>query len=214
MMNMRRSQIGIYGIILISFIISTYFYPQMPDEMASHWNAHGQVDGYLPKFWGLFLIPFTLIGLALLLVAIPKIDPLKENIEKFRKYYDGFIFLFFIFMLLVHLQMILWNIGIKINPNILFPIGFGPLLFYIGILCEKTKRNWFIGIRTPWTLSSERVWEKTHKVGGKLFKIAGVIALLGVFFQDYAVFLILIPAILTAIYTIIYSYLEYQKEIK
>ena len=211
---MKKSEITILGITLLSLIISIYFYPQMPEKIASHWNAQGQVDGYISKFWGLFLIPFILIGLAILFVVIPKIDPLKANIEKFRKYYDGFVILFFVFMLSVHFQLILWNLGVRISPNVIFPIGIGILFFYVGILCENAKRNWFIGIRTPWTLSSEKVWEKTHKIGGKLFKIAGVITFLGVFFQSYALFFILAPVISVAVYTIIYSYLEYQKEVK
>jgi len=213
-MNIRKSGIIIFGIILLSFIISIYFYPQMPERIASHWNAQGQVDGYLSKFWGLFLMPFVLVGLALLFTAIPRIDPLKTNIEKFRKYYDGFIILFFIFMLSIHFQIILWNLGIEISPNIIVPIGIGFLFFYTGVLCDNAKRNWFIGIRTPWTLSSERVWDKTHKIGGKLFKIAGVIAFIGIFFERYAIFFILVPVFLLAIYTFIYSYFEYQKEVK
>ena len=211
---MRKSEKTILGIILFSFIIGICFYPQMPDKMASHWNVQGRVDGYMSKFWGLFLIPFILAGLALLFVAIPRIDPLRANIEKFRKYYDGFIILFFIFMLSIYLQVILWNLGIKISPGVIVPIGVGILLFYIGILCENAKRNWFIGIRTPWTLSSERVWERTHRIGGKLFKIAGVIAFVGIIFQSYALFFILIPIISVVVYAIIYSYFEYQKEVK
>lgn len=92
--------------------------------------------------------------------------------------------------------------------------AFGMLFYCCGILTENAKRNWFIGIRTPWTLSNEKVWEKTHKIGGKLFKIAGVIALLGIAFQSYALFFILVPVILVATYTTVYSYIEYQKEIK
>lgn len=213
-MNIRKSGIIIFGIILLSFIISIYFYPQMPERIASHWNAQGQVDGYMSRFWGLFLMPFVLVGLALLFTAIPRIDPLKTNIEKFRKYYDRFIILFFIFMLSIHFQIILWNLGIEISPNIIVPIGIGLLFFYTGVLCDNAKRNWFIGIRTPWTLSSERVWDKTHKVGGRLFKIAGVIAFIGIFFERYAVFFILVPVFLLVLYTFIYSYFEYQKEVK
>lgn len=213
-MNMRKSEIAILGIILLPFIAGIYFYPQMPEKMASHWNAQGQVDGYMPKFWGLFLMPFILVGLALLFVAISRIDPLKANIEKFRKYYDGFIILFLIFMVSLYAQVILWNIGIKISPNATLPIWFGLLFFYFGILFENVKQNWFIGIRTPWTLSSKRVWDKTHKIGGKLLKVAGVIAFVGVFFPSYALFFILIPLLSVTAYTIVYSYLEYQKEMK
>lgn len=214
-MNVRRkSEIAILGMILISFIISIYFYPQMPERIASHWNIQGQVDGYTSKFWGLFLMPFILVGLAPLFIAIPRIDPLRANIEKFRKNYEGFIILFFIFMLSIHFQIILWNKGIEISPNVILPIGLGLLFFYAGILCENAKRNWFIGIRTPWTLSNDVVWDKTHKLGGKLFKVAGIVSLLGIFFQEYTLIFILVPVILVAAYTTIYSYVEYQKEIK
>ncbi|MGQ9811085.1 MAG: SdpI family protein [bacterium] len=79
----------------------------------------------------------------------------------------------FIFMLSIHFQVILWNVGNKISPNLTLQLGIGLLCFYIGILLKNAKRNWFIGIRTPWTVSSEKVWDETHKIAGKLFKIAG-----------------------------------------
>jgi uncharacterized membrane protein len=211
---MKKTQIIILLVILASFAVSIFFYPQMPNEMASHWNAQGEVDGYTSRFWETFLLPFTMIILALFFAIIPKIDPLKENIEKFRKYFDGFIILFLVFMLLVHFQIILWNFGIQISPNTIMPIAIGFLFFYIGILLKNAKRNWFIGIRTPWTLSSENVWNKTHKIGAKLFKIAGIISIIGVFFQSYSIFFILIPTFFTAFYLIVYSYFEYQKEKK
>ncbi len=212
MKRLRKSEVFLFIIVLIAFVISVYFYPKLPEKVASHWNSKGEVDGYTSKFFGLFFLPITLAGLDLLFAIIPRIDPLKENIEKFRKYYDGFVVLFSIYMVVIHLQVILWNIGIKVNPAVLIAIGMGILLFYIGILCENSKRNWFIGIRTPWTLSSDAVWEKTHRAGGKLFKIAGIISIVGAFFQKYAIFFIIIPVVAVAIYVIVYSYIEYQKE--
>jgi len=209
---MRKSGIIVLGVILLSFIIGIYFYPQMPEKIASHWNAHGQVDGYMSKFWGLFLMPLLSMMLFLLFIAIPKIDPLKHNIEKFREYYDGFVVLIIVYLFYVYLLTIFWNIGIRFNMVQPLAPAMGILFYYIGILIENAKRNWFIGIRTPWTLSSEKVWEKTHKIGGKLFKIAGIIAFIGVFFQRYVLFFILVPIILVAAYTIVYSYFEYQKE--
>lgn len=209
---MKKSVIIVLLIILISFIVGIYFYPQMPDKMASHWNSKGEVDGYMSKFWALFLMPFISIGLFLLFVLIPKIDPLKANIEKFRKYFDTFIVLLILFLFYLYLLTIFWNIGVKFSMNQVLPPAFGILLFYSGILIEKAKRNWSIGIRTPWTLSNEKVWEKTHQVGGKLFKFAGVIAFLGVLFPSYAILFVLIPVILATVYTVIYSYFEYQRE--
>lgn len=211
---MRKTELVILIAVIFSFIIGIYLYPRMPEQMASHWNAQGNVDDYMSRFWGVFLMPFVFIGLALLFIAIPRIDPLKKNIEKFRKHYDGFIILFFIFMLLVYLQTILWNLGTKISPNLVFPILIGLLFFYIGILLENAKRNWFIGIKTPWTLSSEKVWNKTHKLGSKMFKIAGIIVLTGFLFQKYIIYFTMVPALFVAFYLVVYSYVEYQKEKK
>ena len=211
---MRNTEMLAIAIVLLSVFIGIYFYPQMPERMASHWNAQGQVDGYMPKFWGLFLMPFLSAILWILFIIIPFIDPLKANIEKFRKYYDGFVLLFLIFMLYLYLLTILWNFGFSFNmPQALAP-AFGTLFYYVGILTEHAKRNWFIGIKTPWTLSNEKVWEKTHKLGGKLFKLCGVLAVLGALFQDYAIFFVLAPVLSISAYLFIYSYLEYQKQTK
>lgn len=210
---MRKSEIIILGIILISFVVGIYFYPQMPEKMASHWNVQGQVDGYMARFWGLFLMPIISIGLLVLFILIPKIDPLKANIEKFRKYFDGFIVLMMFFLFYVYILTLLWNIGLRFDMGQLMIPALGILFYYIGVLMENAKRNWFIGIRTPWTLSSEKVWDKTHKIGSKLFKIAGIIAFIGVFFPKYMIFMIIIPVISFSIYTLVYSYFEYQKEL-
>lgn len=211
---MRKATAVITGLVFLSFIVSIYFYPHVPDPMATHWNSRGEVDGYMSKFWGLFFMPLVITGLAALFLAIPRIDPKRENIVKFRKYYDGFIIVLIFFMLAVHLQVLLWNTGIQISPNAVIPAGIGLLFYYIGILMENAERNWFIGIRTPWTLSSDRVWKKTNRLAGKLFRIAGVVAVLGAFFRENAFFFILVPALFIAGFTAVYSYLEYQKELK
>jgi len=211
---MRKVTAAITGLVLLSFILSIYFYPQVPEQMATHWNSQGEVDGYMSKLWGLFFMPLVITGLVIMFLAIPKIDPRKENIAKFRKYYDGFIVILVLFMVAVHLQTVLWNIGIRINPNAMLPLGIGLLFYYMGILTENAERNWFIGIRTPWTLSSEKVWKRTNRLGGKLFRIAGIAAVFGAFFPEFAIYFILVPVIAVAGFSVIYSYIEYQKEIK
>ena len=116
-------------------------------------------------------------------------------------------------MVAVHLQTLLWNTGIQLSPNAVLPPGIGLLFYYIGLLMENSDRNWFIGIRTPWTLSSDRVWKRTNRLGGKLFKIAGIAAIFGAFFPGLAIYFIVVPAIFVAGITVVYSYIEYQKEL-
>jgi len=211
---MKKVIIIALGIILISFLLGIYLYPMMPEKMASHWNARGEVDGYMTKFWALFLMPLMSLGLLLLFLVIPKIDPLKQNIEKFRKYFDIFIVLMLGFLFYIYLLTIFWNLGVRFSMTQLMIPAMAALFYYCGILVENAKRNWFIGIKTPWTLSSEKVWDKTHKLGGKLFKGAGLIILLGIVLESYALLFILVPIIFVSIYLIVYSYLEYQKEVR
>jgi len=204
----------IAGIIVLSFVIGIYVYPQMPNMMASHWNTEGQVDGYMSKCWGLFLMPLVIVGASLLFIVIPKIDPLKSNIEKFRLHYDRFIILLISYLFLIHIFIIAWSFGYRLNILYFMMPALGFLFYYAGILTENAKMNWFIGIRTPWTLSNEDVWNKTHKIGGRLFKIAGLITFLGTFFNKYAIFFILVPIFSITAFTVIYSYFEYQKTIE
>lgn len=210
-MKLRKSEIISLLIIMISFIIGISFYSLLPDKVASHWNARGEVDGYMSKFGGLFLMPVISLVLLLLFIIIPKIDPLKHNIEKFRKYFDGFIVLMMLFLFYLYILTILWNIGVRFNfVHLLVPI-FSIFFYYCGILIQKAQRNWFIGIRTPWTLSNEQVWNKTHKIGGILFKIAGIISLIGILLTEYALFFVICPVILASLFPVIYSYFAYQK---
>jgi len=208
---MRKINIIIWIIIILTIATSVYIYPKMPDKMASHWNSRGEVDGYMPKFWALSLVPIIAFACFLLFNFLPSVDPLKNNVKKFRGYYEGFILIFVLFMLYIHILTVLWNFNIRPNIILMLVPAFAVLFYYIGILVENAKRNWFIGIKTPWTLSNDRVWNKTHRLAGKLFKISGIISLLGVFLENYALILVLIPAILAGFISIAYSYFEYKK---
>jgi uncharacterized membrane protein len=116
------------------------------------------------------------------------------------------------FLFYIHLLTIFWNSGYTFNMLTFLSPALAILFYSTGILIENAKRNWFIGIRTPWTMSSDKVWDKTHKLGGKLFKIVGILALLAIFFESYAILIIVVPVIIVSIYTIVYSYFGYQKE--
>jgi uncharacterized membrane protein len=202
----------IYLTIILSFVVGLYSYYLMPEKMASHWNTQGQVDGYVSRNFGVFFFPCFLLFLALLLLFVPKIDPLKKNIEKFKDDYEMFVLMFTVFLFYVYVLTLLWNMGEVFNMNMVLMPAFAILFYYIGILLEKTKRNYFIGIKTPWTLASDKVWDKTHKLGGKLFKTAGFLALISIFFSQHAFFFVLIPIIVFSLYLFIFSYFEFKGE--
>ena len=211
-MQTKTSTIIIVILILISFGIGVYLYPQLPERMASHWNVAGEVDGYMSKFWGVFLPPIMSVGLFLLFLILPKIDPLRKNFVGFKKYYNTFVTFIIAFLFFIYALIIVWNMGVVFNmTQFIIPV-IGMLLFYIGTILEHMKRNWFVGIRTPWTLSSDLVWDKTHKLGSRLFKIVGITVFCSVFFPQYLLWFVLVPTILMVLLLFVYSYLEYQKE--
>jgi uncharacterized membrane protein len=186
----------------------------MPERIASHWNAAGQVDDYWGKTEALFIMPVISILLLGLFAVIPKIDPLRKNIQEFRKYFDAFVVLIMLFLLYLFALTIFWNLGNALNIVQFLAPAFGALFFAAGVLIKHSKQNWSIGIRTPWTLSSEKVWNKTHEKGGLLFKVSGIIAIFGVFLPEIAIWLVIAPVIVSAIYLFAFSCFEFKKEKK
>ena len=198
--------------ILIALAISIWFYDAIPQTMITHWGINGEANGFMPKEIGLSIIPAIMAILVAVLYLVPKLDPLKKNIEEFQNEYQNFIAVFLGFMLYIQVITIAINLGLETNLLQLLAPAFAVLFFTLGKLMSKAKRNYFIGIRTPWTLASEKVWNKTHALGGKLFKGIGILALLGLILPTQAMILILAPVILGAIYLCAYSYFEYKKE--
>jgi uncharacterized membrane protein len=211
---MKKIHISIIALIIISFLIAISIYNILPEKVASHWNEKGEVDGYMSRFWGIFLTPLIMIACFLLLIFLPKLDPLKRNIKKFEKYYDLTIFIIIAFLLYVHILTILANVGVAFNMNYPVILGVAVLFYFLGIILPKCKRNWFIGIRTPWTLSSDKVWAKTHRLGGKLFRIFAIILALTLLVPDYSIVILLITIFIVIIYLVVYSYLQHKKEKK
>jgi uncharacterized membrane protein len=199
------------AIILLSFAIAAYLYPTMPEKMASHWDAQGNVNGYMGKFWGMFLMPVISAVVFGMLLVIPRIDPLRNNIAAFRPYFDNFIVLTMGFLFYIYLLTLAWNFGARFEMTQMLVPAFAILFYYTGIMIEHAKKNWSIGIRTPWTLSNDKVWDKTHKLGGRMFKYCGIVSLAGALLPQEAIAFIIIPMVLTALYLVVYSYLEYQK---
>jgi len=201
-------------LIALATIFSVFVFDRLPEQMASHWNAANQVDGYLSRFWGAFLMPVVSIGILAMFLVIPAIDPLKANIAQFREYFNAFITLVVLFMVYMHILTMLWNLGYdQFNMGAAMLPALGLIFVFAGLMMRKAKRNFFIGIRTPWTLSSDSVWEKTHQLGAKLFIASGILALLGAFFPDYAFWVVLIPVLGVTLFLILYSYVLYQNEI-
>ena len=210
---MERREYLIWAIIAAMFISGAYIYPSMPETMATHWDMDGNVNGYSTRAVGIFLMPVLALGIYLLFKAIPHVAIYRKNIESFREYYFYLIAGVVIFLSAVQSAMLAANMGYEFNMKYITMPALAILLFGIGIILEKTKRNFFIGIRTPWTLSSDRVWKKTNRLGSKMFRVFGVLALVSLLVPGSLLFFI-IAILIGVIYLFVYSYLEYAKEKK
>jgi uncharacterized membrane protein len=205
------------GIIVVMIGVGAYLYPSLPEQIAAHWDAAGSVNGYMPKFWGVFLFPIILIVLFGAYWVIPLLDPHHANIANFRRQYNIFWLCIFVFLAYLFALAMLWNYaGVQFNFTAALAPALALFYFVIGWLLPQTKQNWFVGIRTPWTLSSEHVWDKTHQLAGVLFKLAAIAPLIAFIFPGAGavpvITLLVVPIVIAAVISVLYSFILYRQE--
>lgn len=215
-MSIKTTTILVLIMIAVAVIAGLLVWDQLPEQMASHWNSNDQVDGYMTKFWGVFLMPLVILGMLALFIVVPGIDPLKANIAQFRGAFNLFIVLISAFMLYMHGLTLAWSLGYQdFNMSAAMLPFLGVVFIFIGYMLRQAKRNFFIGIRTPWTLSSDTVWDKTHQLGSILFMASGVLAIIGSFFGGMIAFwLFFVPLMTSTVVLMVYSYILYRAETK
>lgn len=199
---------------IVSIVTGILFYPMMPERIVSHWGANGEPNGFMSAFWGSFILPIVIVLMFLLLIFVPRADPMRENIKKFNESFLNFLIILFLFMYILQLYMVLWNLGYLIDIVYVIVPLFAILFFYTGIMLSKAQQNMTIGIRTPWTLKSKISWDKTHKRAGVLLKIVSVLFLLGIVFRGQAFIIMMVPLLAVFIYLFFYSYKVYADENK
>ena len=203
-------------ILLVMFAIAVWAWPQLPADarVPVHWNINGEPDRYGSKFEALFVIPFISAGLVVLFTFIPRIDPRRAHLAQSRRAYLISWGVILIFMLLTHIVVTLNILGQEIDVVSFIGVGLGVLLLVLGNYMGKIRSNYMFGIRTPWTLSSELAWNKTHRLGGKLFVLAGVLTILGAILDNPTLtFGVMFGSIMVAaIVPIIYSYFVWKRD--
>ena len=210
-MNARRRNLLGAAIIAVTGLAGVALMGRLPEQVAIHFGPSGQPDNYVGKLLALALIPALQAVMLAMFAILPRIDPLGENIQKFGDMYNWLVLVIIGFLGYIHGVVLLWNIGYEFAVMQAVVPAIAVLYYFIGMVMERAEQNWFVGIRTPWTLSNEEVWQNTHALGGTLFKIAAVIALGGLVLPQYAVVLIAGPAALLAVVTTVYSYWDYRR---
>jgi uncharacterized membrane protein len=202
-----------FVVIVLAFGASAAVYTQLPDRVPSHWNFAGEIDGWMNREWGAFIMPLILVGLLAMFHLLPRIDPKGANYAKFKGTYETVILTSMVFTLGVHLVMLAAALGKDVSMNRLMPAGIGLMLIVLGNLLPRTRSNWFVGIRTPWTLSSDRVWERTHRFGGRLFVATGAVAVLAaLFFPSISNAVLIAGAGCVTVLVLAYSYVIWRND--
>ncbi len=155
--------------------VSVWGWPQIPDgaQVPIHWGIDGQANGWAPKWQGLLLLPILTVGIALLLAVAPRFDPRYSNIQRSATAYWAIAFGAILLMAVIHIAAVLVATGRSVDIGLIVSLSVGALFIVVGNFLGKTRSSWIFGIRTPWTLSSELSWARTHRLGGYLFMLLG-----------------------------------------
>ncbi|WP_228850448.1 SdpI family protein [Aegicerativicinus sediminis] len=208
-----KKELPLIAIVLLPIIYLATVWNELPQKVPVHWNINGEIDRYGSKMEILAVTLFIPIFIYGLFLVIPKIDP-KNKIEKMGGKFQSLKFIMVTFMSLLAFYIVysVKNESIS-NPNYIL-IGIGALFIILGNYFKTIQSNYFIGIRTPWTLENEKVWKETHKLGGKLWVFGGLLIVISCLVLDRKVNFIVFFAVTVTITLIpvIYSYLLFQKE--
>lgn len=209
---MKKLYVSMAFLIILSFVIGILAYPSLPAQVPIHWNVKGQVDGYGERYM-IFLAPVIMAIITPIMIMIKRIDPRRKNYAKFENVFQSIILgvnlLMFALLLCTLITCFYPN---AIDVTMVLNISVGILFVVLGNLMPRVRQNYFMGYRTPWTLSDEVVWAKTNRCAGYVFFISGICMIIAAFVNTKAslyTLIFLIPGLL--IIPIIYSYLIYRK---
>ncbi len=205
-----------FGLVIaaVAVAVSIWAYPRLPPTVATHWDLRGAPDGFSSRLLAVSIVPVVLLVMTGLYNVLPKLDPRGENYAKFLSTYWLIANAVIVFVLVAHAMIIASGLGYSVRIDRLMPLGFGLLFIFLGNYITRVEPNWFVGIRTPWTLSSDTVWRKTHRTGGWLMVLGGFVLAVGAFILPHGAFLPLFVTtiVIVALIPIVQSYVLWKRE--
>ena len=197
-------------IMLIPMVVGLMIWDQLPEQVPSHWGINGEVDGWASKGFTVFGFPAILLGIHWLCTLVSTLDPTHKN------YHPKMIKLMFWICPMIGLILTTFvysaALGHSLPIETIMPLLVGLLLVIIGNLMPKCRQSYTMGIKLPWTLNNEENWNKTHRFGGKLWVIGGVIIMATAFVGSFWVLLGVMVVMVAA--PTLYSYWLYRKQQK
>lgn len=209
-MSRDRANLLSYLFIVVAVAVSAWLYPGLPDPMPTHWNVRGEVDAHMPKPWGVVVLPLSVIFVFVIMRLIPVISPRGYKVARYNPFLNVFQVAIVGFMSMVTVLVLLTAKGIDVRLGQVIFAGIGLLFIIVGNYFRALPKNFFLGIRTPWTLTSDEVWARTHRLGGRLFVVMGLVWLLGAFYPVPPGWLITVILVI-AFVPVVYSYFIYRR---
>ncbi len=194
----------------ISIAVAAYLYPSLPEQIPTHWNLAGEVDDYTPKPWGVLILPLAAIFVFVVMKLIPVISPKGFRTDQFTGVLNIFTVTLVGFMSAVALLVLIAATGRNVHMNEMIFAGVGILFIILGNYLGKVRKNFFLGIRTPWTLASDEVWNRTHRLGGWVFVLIGFLMFLNAFIRLPDGVLIG-SIVVVALVPVVYSFVLYRR---
>lgn len=209
-MKTTRTLLIIGLLVLVALGVGVWLYPHMPAHVPSHWNAAGQVNGWMSPFWAVAVWPLLMAGTGALLLVLPAISPRRFEIKPFAHTYEVLLLAVEAFLLVVGVCAMLAGAGYAVPIPRVVTLAVGALLVVLGNYMGKLRRNFFVGIRTPWTLANDEVWARTHRLAGWLFVVAGLlIVIVGIAALPVGWLIGIVVTVAVIVY--VYSYLIYRR---
>ena len=205
-MKFKRSLLVSLCVFIIAVVVAVWLYPRLPAEVPTHWDLQGRVNGTMSRFWGAAMPALAILGLAVLTWLLPVISPRRFEIKPFSQVFVLVMLAVQAFMLVVGVATLLSAEGYPVAMPEVAMLGAGALFLILGNYMGKLRKNFFIGIRTPWTLASDAVWERTHRLGGWLFMLAGLVMIVATLLgapPSVAIGAIVAAALIPTVYSLV-----------
>ena len=209
-MKINKTVVTVSLVVIVTWVIAWIYDPRLPDPVPSHWNIRGEVDGFMPKPWGVYLLPLISTVVSALLLFLPKIAPQGFKLKKATKIYELLVLVNAVFLLGVMILVFEAGLNQSIDLNQWMMLLLGALFVLVGNYLSKVPKNFFLGIRTPWTLSSDQVWYKTHRLGSWSFVLAGLAMMVGGI-MEWSISWLIGFLVAAALVPVIYSLWAYKK---
>ena len=192
---------------LLPILAGVVLWNQLPEQMPTHWNAAGEVDGWSSKPFAVFGLPLILVAAQWLCVLATTTDPKRQNHSE--KIYHLVFWIMPVLSIVLHAVTYLTVLGVGVRMEMVMPIFMGLLFVIIGNYLPKCKQSYTIGIKIPWTLNNEENWNKTHRLAGWVWVIGGIAIMLTGFFGGFVAFFVI--TLVMVLVPAIYSYLLHRK---